>query len=163
MNITNDVSITIDEVAMQKIADGFKMITSNMPKLITLTPEQRQTLPKMGDKTIAFVNKAYEYAKQNPKIVPSYLNMEEFYKDVTAMNTFFQIVAPIQKLTEEIDDTMMLAGSEAYAAALAFYTALKAALAAGETGLKGVYEDMSVRFPGRGAKKTEQTTDNSGK
>jgi hypothetical protein len=131
------------------------MITANMPKLVSLTPEQRQTLPKMGDKTIAFVNKALGYARQNPKIVPAYLNMDEFAKDVDAVNKLFQVTTPIQKLSEEIDDTMMLAGSEAYAAALAFYTALKAAIAAGETGLKNVYDDMSARFPGRGLKKPD--------
>jgi len=89
--------------------------------------------------------------------------MVEFAKDVDAINKLFQVTAPMQKLVEEVDDTMMLAGSEAYAAALAFYTALKAAIEAGETGLKYVYDDMSVRFPGRGAKKTEQASGNNAK
>jgi hypothetical protein len=157
MNITNNVSITISAEAMQKIAEGFSTIVTNMPKLVTLTPEQRQTLPKMGDKTIAFVNKAIEYARQNPKIVPAYLNMEEFARDVDAVNKLFQVTTPIQKLAEEIDDTMMMAGCEAYAAALAFYTSLKAALTAGETGLKSAYEDMAARFPGRKVKKPEES------
>ena len=155
MSITNNVSIVIDDEALKNIQTGLDMINANLPKLITLTAEQRQTLPKMGDKTVAFVNKSLEYARQNPQVVPSYLNMEEFAKDVEAVNKLFQVSAPLQKIAEGLDDTALMAGSEAYAAALAFYTSLKAAITAGETGLKNVYGDLSARFPGRGAKKQE--------
>jgi hypothetical protein len=155
MSITNNVSIVISNEAIQKINEGLKMVTDNLPKLVTLTPAERQMLPKMGDKTLAFVTKSLEYAKQNSKIVPAYLNMDEFAKDVNAANQLFQIMAPLQKIAEELDDTSMLAGSEAYAEALAFYSSLKAAINAGETGLKNVYDDLSSRFPGRGAKKAE--------
>ena len=152
MNITNNVSIAINEEAMQKIAEGFSTIAANMPKLITLTPDQRHLIPKMGDKTLAFVNKALRYAKQNPMLVPEYLDINEFTKDVDVINKSFRITAPLQKLVEEIDDTMMLAGSEAYASSLAFYTSLKAAIEAGVTGLKHMHDDMSLHFPGRGVK-----------
>ena len=155
MSITNNVSIVIDDGAMQKINEGYRLITENLPKLYTLTADDRQALPKMGDKTVAFVNKSLEYARQNPSVVPSYLNMDEFAKDVEAVNKLFQVSAPLQKLAEGLDDTALMAGSEAYAAALAFYTSLKAAITAGETGLKNVYDDLSARFPGRGAKKQE--------
>lgn len=159
MGITNEISIVINDEAMNKIEEGFRLIWENIPKVITLTPEQRQTLPKMGDKTIAFVNKSLEYARQNPTIVPTYLNMNEFAKDVEAVNRIFKITGPLQKLSESLDDTAMLAGSEAYAAALAFYTSLKAAINAGEIGLKGIYEDLSARFPGRGKKpETQKST-----
>lgn len=154
MAITNEISITISDEALKNIQKGLDMIKANLPKLITLKPEQRQTLPKMGDKTVAFVKKAHEYARQNPKIVPSYLNLDEYAKDVDAVSKLFQVSAPLQKLVEELDDTTLLAGSEAYATALVFYTSLKGAIAAGETGLKNVYDDLSTRFPGRNFKKS---------
>ena len=156
MAITNEISIVINDEALKNIQTGLDMINANLPQLITLTNEQRQTLPKMGDKTVAFVKKALEYARQNPKIVPAYLNMEEYAKDVEAVNRLFLVAGPLQKLAEELDDTTLLAGSEAYAAALTFYTALKGAISAGETGLKNVYDDLSARFPGRNFKKTDK-------
>lgn len=152
MSITNNVSIVINDEAMQKITEGHRLISENLPKLFTLTPEERQTLPKMGDKTVAFVNKALGYARQNPQIVPAYLNMEEFAKDVEAVNKLFVVAAPLLKMAEEIDDTVLMAGSEAYAAALAFYTSLKAAIGAGESGLKYIYDDLSSRFNARSLK-----------
>ena len=137
---------------MKNIAEGYRLLSENLPKLITLTPGERQALPKMGDKTVAFVNKAYEYARQNPQIVPAYINMEEFAKDVNAVNRLFQVSAPLLKMAEQIDDTALMAGSEAYAASLAFYAALKGAIAAGESGLKNVYDDLSARFSPKPAK-----------
>jgi len=44
---------------------------------------------------------------------------------------------------------MLMPGSEAYTASLAFYSVLKTAIAAGEVGLKSVYDDLCARFPGR--------------
>lgn len=153
MGITNNVSIVINEEAKAKIKAALDTIYANLPLLVTLTNEQRQTLPKMGDKTVAFVNKSLEYARQNPDLVPKYLDMNEYAKDVEAINSLFQIASPLDKLMEELDDTMLLAGSEAYMASLAFYNALKGALNAGEKGLKNIYDDLSSRFPGRPAKK----------
>jgi hypothetical protein len=38
-------------------------------------------LSKMGDKTLAFVQKALEYAEANPTLVPAYLDIAEAKKD----------------------------------------------------------------------------------
>ena len=155
MSITNKVSIEINADALAAIKEAEKTIRANLPKLITLSPDERMMLPKMGDKTVSFVNKSLGYAKQNSKIVPQYLDMAEFAKDVTAVNNLFEVLAPLKKLTEELDDTILLAGSEAYVAALAFYNALKGAINAGEPGLKNVYDDLSSRFPGNTKKESK--------
>lgn len=152
MSPTNYVSFEISSEAMERIKEGINLITENLPKLVNLSPEQRQIIPKMGDKTLSFVKKALEYVEQNPDIVPKYFNIEEFKKDITVSDQLFQIIIPLQKLIESLEDTSMMAGSEAYTAALVFYSALKNAIAAGETGLKNIYEDLSARFPGRSYK-----------
>lgn len=46
-----------------------------------------------------------------------------------------------------LDDTMMLAGSEAYVAALAFYNAVKGVGRANVPGAALIYEDLRGRFP----------------
>lgn len=153
MGLTNNVSIELSKETVDNILKSISDIRNNLPKLITLSNEQRQLLPKMGNKTVAFVSKSFEYAQQNPQVVPKFLDVAEFKKDVDAVNNLFQILAPLQKLAEELDDTIMLAGSEAYASSRSFYSALKNALNSGETGLKNVYDDLSTRFPSRSAKK----------
>lgn len=149
MSITNEISFEINQEAMTNALGAIETLYENLPKLITLSNEQRINLPKMGDKTVSFVNKSLEYARQNPEIIPKYLDMIEYGKDVAGVNKLFQVISPLRKLVEELDDTMLLAGSEAYMASLVFYTALKGAISAGQTGLKNIYDDLSTRFPGR--------------
>lgn len=146
----NKVSITISEETIAGILKSIASIEQNLPFMINLTAEERQALPKLGDKSLSFVNKSFEYAKQNPKVVPSFLDLKEFEKDVLAVTQLKKILIPLKQLFEKVDDTNLQAGSEAYTAALIFYNAIKGAARAGEPGMKTVYDDLSVRFPGRG-------------
>jgi hypothetical protein len=145
----NKVSITVAATAIANINTALSTIEKNLPALINLTIDERKALPKMGDKTLAFVGKALDYAKQNPSLVPTFLNVAEFEKDVIAVNTLNSILKPMLQLTEKLDDTTLLAGSEAYTAALVFYTAIKAAEKAGVPGVKSINDDLQARFPGR--------------
>jgi hypothetical protein len=146
----NRVSITISTETIANITKAITSIGQNLSALINLSAEDRQALPKMGDKSMAFVNKTLEYARQNPKVVPSFLDLAEFEKDVAAVTDLKKILIPLQQLVEKLDDTTLQAGSEAYTAALVFYTAIKGAARAGEPGMKTVYDDLQARFPGRG-------------
>jgi len=146
----NKVSVTISEEASANIQQAITVILKNLPELINLKEDERQALPKMGDKTVSFVSKNLEYAKQNPRVVPAFLDMREFEKDAAAVNDLRKVLIPLQQLTEKLDDTVMQAGSEAYTAALIFYNALKGAAKAGEPGMKNIYDDLQARFPGRG-------------
>ena len=145
----NKVSITLAADAVTKINAAIATINSNLPALINLTAEERIALPKMGDKTLSFVTKALEYSKQNSAIVPQFLNMAEFEKDVNAVTQLNNLLRPLQQLTEKLEDTTLEAGSEAYSAALVFYTAVKSAAKAGVPGMKNINDDLQARFPGR--------------
>ena len=146
----NKVSVTISEEASANIQQAIAVIIDNLPVLINLKEEERQALPKMGDKTVAFVSKTLAYAMQNPRVVPAFLEMPEFEKDVNAVIDLRKVLIPLQQLVEELDDTTLQAGSEAYTAALVFYSAVKGAAKAGEPGMKTIYADLQARFPGRG-------------
>lgn len=50
-----------------------------------------------------------------------------------------------------LNDSLMLAGSEALQAALAFYAYLKIAARNKVPGAKSAYEELSEYFPGRGS------------
>jgi hypothetical protein len=145
----NRVSFSITIEVEQSILDAIAQIESDLPMLINLSAEDRHDLPKMGDKTLAFVTKSLEYAKQNPGVVPPFLNIPEFEKDVNAATSMSKILRPLKQLLERIDDTTMLTGSEAYSAALIFYGAVKGAAKADVGGMKTVYDDLQSRFPGR--------------
>jgi hypothetical protein len=152
------ISISISADAITAIGKDIADIKTKLPGLINLTQDDRHSLPKMGDKTLAFVNKALEYAGQNPNILPQYFDLTEFAADVQAVKDLTSALVPVQQLEEEIDDTLLLCGSEAYTAALVFYNAVKSAAKANVPGMKAIFDDMQARFPGRGKTATTTTT-----
>ena len=95
--------------------------------IISLTPAERKRTLKMGDKTLAFVQKALDYASQNPGLVPAYVDVSEANKDYALTHDLYIILQQMYTLTSAMEDAMLISGSEAYAAALIFYNAVKLA------------------------------------
>ncbi|WP_346857998.1 hypothetical protein [uncultured Draconibacterium sp.] len=128
------------------------LITVLEPKLMTLSVEERVELPKMGDKTVAFVEKATEYAQEYPNYIPDFIDVPETVSDFEAVKAIRTYFNQLQRLTAEMDDSMLIAGSEAYTSSLSIYKVLKNAAAMGQPGAKQAADDLSNRFP-RGKRK----------
>jgi hypothetical protein len=131
-----------------------------LPYITPLTPTQRQSLPKMGEKTFSFVEKAHEFALQNPNLCPPYLNIEAFNTDFADAHNLLTLNNTTQQLREATDDTAMTAGSEAYQASLIFYNSVKMAARQDVPGAKAVYEELRKRFPGTRHKSSETEAEN---
>ena len=117
------------------------------PYVLALTSEERHDMPKMGDKTLSFVAKAKDYAHHYPHLCPSYLDLAKFDTDMLDAVGLRTVHISAKQLSDNIDDTIMIAGSEAYQAALVFYNAVKAAAALDIPGAKEIYNDLKSRFP----------------
>jgi hypothetical protein len=117
------------------------------PYLLALTPEDRKGMLKMGEKTIGFVEKAFDFAKQNPELVPPYLKISEFETDFADAHGLWTLHNMITQLEEGISGTEMAAGSEAYQASLIFYHSVKMAASQNIPGANAVYEELRKRFP----------------
>ncbi len=143
------IDFTQDEVAAYQAA--IKILeTGLIPKLVKISTADRHELPKMGDKTISFVMKSLQYAGKHADLVPSYINQAEWQKDFAAVQELRSLLVPLQKLTDMMQDTAILAGSEAYSASLSFYHAVKNATKMNIPGAAEAYQDMKSRFPGAG-------------
>jgi hypothetical protein len=151
----NKISFQLSEEEKTQIKqhiDGISAILD--PKLHSLLPDEKRDLPKMGDKTVAFVEKALDYGEQYPIFIPNFINVPEAIIDFEAVRLLRNIYTPLNRLTNEIDDTMTLAGSEAYSSALSIYKILKNAATMGQPGAKEAAAELKNRFP-RARKKTE--------
>ena len=140
-----EVPTSVLAEAKSKIKEVIDMLA---PYTLTITPSERHELPKMGEKTLSFVSKSYELALQNPKLCPSYLDMDEFSIDFNDSQNFRPLMNLAQQLEGAIDDTRMVAGSEAFQAALIFYNAVKQAASKDVPGAKEVYAELKKRYPG---------------
>jgi hypothetical protein len=127
-----------------------------LPYVTPLTPSERHTMPKMGEKTLSFVEKAHAFAVQNPTLCPPYLDMTAFDADFGDAHNLWTLLVSTQQLHENVDDTEMVAGSEAFRSSLVFYNSVKMAARQDVPGAKAVYEELKKRFPG-GKRRTGET------
>jgi hypothetical protein len=129
------------------------VIQALAPYAVALTPQERQALFKMGDKSLAFVEKAHDYALDNPALFPGYLDMAAFNADFSDAHGLWNVLTLVKQLEEAIEDTVTAAGSEAFHAALAFYHNAQAAAKDDIPGAKAIVEDLKARFPGPGKRR----------
>ncbi|GHN01136.1 hypothetical protein WSM22_26250 [Cytophagales bacterium WSM2-2] len=150
----NRVSIQIPSGELQQVLDAITTINTVLaPYLVALAPEERKHLPKMSDGTMPFVQKSLDFAKTNAQFVPAYLDISELEIDMDATEALLQVQRPLNQLVQTLDDTVLLCGSEAYVAALAFYNNVKQAARMKVPGAEVVSNDLAVRFFGQGKKK----------
>ena len=131
-----------------------------LPYVTPLTPDERRVMLKMGEKTLSFVEKAHDFAMQNPGLCPPYLDMAAFDIDFTDAHNLTTLNNITLQLHEFSDDTAMVAGSEAYQASLVFYNSVKVAAMQGVPGAKAVYEELRKRFPRGKYKRSGTETEN---
>ncbi|NLT51017.1 MAG: hypothetical protein GXX85_08895 [Ignavibacteria bacterium] len=154
MALQNDVSIQISESEMIEIQNAVKTLeTKLLPLLITLSPQDRRNIVKMGDGRLPFVRKTLNYVESNPEFAPKYLDLAELKKDTELVNQLLPVFHSVQKISDGLDDTLMAAGSEAYVASLSYYNGIKQAVKDNIQSAKTIFADL---------KQTFERTNNSG-
>ena len=91
--------------AQTKIDEAIALLA---PYTLSLPPGERRDILKMGEKSLSFVEKAHEYAKQNPNFCPPYLNITEFDTDFGDAHGLWTLCNSALQFYEGIDDTAML-------------------------------------------------------
>ena len=140
----NRVSAALSEADQQAVLAAIETIRQKLPFLIDLTPEQRRSLPKMGDKSRAFVGKALAIAQHNSNFLPRSFSVEEMERDVGLIESLQPIMVSLTRLFEQLEDSFTEVGSEAYSAALVVYQSARTA-GEGES-LETLLDDMAQRF-----------------
>lgn len=134
-------TIIVDAVAALKTAlDGI---------IINLTKEERQSLPKIADKTLAFDEKCKAYMASRPELVPGFIDMPELAKDRKLIDDLLPCLRELAPICEGLEDTVSLAYTDVYVADLAFNASVKQAAKRGVPGTDTIYDDLKERFPGR--------------
>jgi len=153
----NNVSISISTQDQADITAAISTLQAKLvPFLKALTDDERRMVLKMGDKSIAFVQKASAYADQYTDQLPGFLQLPELKKDVetvTVLNEYCQELSLINRMME---DTIMLAGSEALEASLVVYTSIKIAAKNNVGGAQEAFNDMKVRYSAQGRRKSQK-------
>lgn len=147
MSTPNQFNADIPQEVIDSVTEKLKQCQEALtPYLLGLTAKERQTLFKMGNKTVATVQKVDSYLKSNPEFAPAYMDQQEFQKDIKAVNQLEEISNLSLQLSTDINDTRMLAGSEALMASMLYYGQIKEAYSKGIAKARPIYEDLQERF-----------------
>ncbi|XOV93715.1 MAG: hypothetical protein ACFHWX_03190 [Bacteroidota bacterium] len=152
----NRIHQVIPKQDIAAINDAIKVLEDKLsPHLKTLTTDDRRKLPKMGASNQPFVRKTLEYTKSDGQFLPVYVDQEQLEVDVNSvevMNTFYR---PLNQIISALNDSLLLAGSEALQASLGYYQSVKQAAKMNVPEAKVIYEDLSKRFEGRGKRNSQ--------
>lgn len=120
--------------------------------LLGLTTDERIALPKINVANKAFTEDAINAISNNATMLPGYLNVANMQTDLQLFTQLDELTGLVRQLLEKLEDTQILAGSEAYVAALTGYRLFSAAAEAGIAGSDAIYDSLKARFivPGNG-------------
>ncbi len=148
---------SIPQEALTEALNKLNEVSSILsPYLLTVSKDEKKGLAKMGDKSLAFVTEAYEYSKQFPNLRPAFSSQEDFNIDVADATGLLPVASLLEKILSQVDDTALIAGSEALNHALMFYNNTKLAAKNGIAGAQEITDTLGARFARR-KRKTEVT------
>jgi hypothetical protein len=142
----NKISVELTQENEDNVLQTLQGVSDMLPFLQELTREERIEIPKLGRRRVDFMERGLRYAKTNPRIVPGYLDVAEFEKDVTLRNQLYRILDQTHKLAKKLKDSIMVVESEAYDAARTFYMYAKGAAQKGEEGAEAIARDLYFHY-----------------
>lgn len=154
--MNNKIDAALTAANRDAVLNHIAQIRTALPFLLDLSPEDRQALPKMGDKSRAFVAQALQLAEQDDSYLPRSFDVAEMKRDVALADALYPIYTALKQLMELVDDTYIQVGSEAYTAGLIVYQyAKRNGAGGGGTGLDDLLDALGQRF----ARKLKDTPD----
>jgi hypothetical protein len=140
-----NIDASVSAADLQAIKDAFATIKQKLPFLVNLTNDERKTIVKTGSDSLTFVTKALSGAQANPNIFPGSFDRAAFQRDVDLFAVLTELTTLSNQVSEQIDDTRMAVGGEAFRQATQTYDYVKTA-AKTEPGLKGLADELGERF-----------------
>ena len=150
----NNISLTLTPADLADLADvdtALTQLEQKFESLISLEPEQRQKLAKMGDKSEAFCRQVITLLVQNPAVVPPSLDVAEAQSDLANLDALRPRIMRLSKLLRKAEDSETALGSDVMSAATTGYGLLQ--IAGKGQGLEELLKEVSVRWQKKRAAK----------
>ena len=122
---THHVSGSLSPETKVTVLQLLDEIKTNLPFTIDLTIEERKRLPKMGDSSWAFIDRAHNLAIRNPDFLPRSFNVEDMTQVIEIYREMHAIMQAAKQLYERLEDTYKAVGADAFSDALAVYSYAK--------------------------------------
>jgi hypothetical protein len=150
----NRISLVISPEDLQTIHGSLQTARSTLePHMVSLLPEERREMVKMGPRTSEFVTVTMEYMRAMPQYLPGFVDIDEFQRDLDAVQLLRSLLREVDAIRDMLSDSLKLSGGEAYGAGLACYAALKTAAKHGVPEAVVAANDLAERMPTRNSTK----------
>jgi len=150
-NLTNNrLNITATPAQITAIKGALQTILTNLPFLIGLTTEERVVLPAIDINNKVFTEDAIMAGVNNTAMLPAFISVPNMQTDMTLFSQLDEIIILMKQLLEKLEDTQLLAGSEAYTSALVLYKLFGSAADAGIPGADAIVSQLRARFTSQG-------------
>jgi len=141
------VSYVFSDEQLEAINQAIKTINDTIAQTrVSITPNSRLRLVKMGDRSHPFTEHALKHATRNPEFMPNYSTLEEFQTDWNLTMQLKEIKNAVNLLNRDVEDTYMAAGADSYAHAREYYNTTQRAAKNNVPGAQTIYEDLKPRF-----------------
>ena len=104
----------LNEAQRESVAAALNSIRSSLGFLVGLRPSDKQRLLKMGNKNRAFVEDAIKAGVSNPSMLPRSIEPETLQDKLTLFGQLREVQSDLQQVTELINNTVTVMGSELY-------------------------------------------------
>ena len=102
--------------------------------LVSLSNEELSSLPKVSMKNIDFIHEVLDFVDTYPDLIPPHIDVQEIRKDLYLIESISKILKPMKQLVKKLEDSALVAGSEAYIPSLAIYNSVKAGTSRSRSG-----------------------------
>ena len=140
----NLVSLALTDAEFQAVEQALTTLETTLAGLVSLTPAQRVSLTKMGQKSEMFCRQTLGVIAMNPSLFPPSMGMEAGLNDLRVLDRMRPFFRRLTRLTERSGDTEFALGSDVMHTALQGYAQLK--LTGKNQGLEGLRKWLSARF-----------------
>ncbi len=153
----NRINLTATAAQITAVKTALQTINTNLPFLIGLTKKERDELPSMDVNNKVFTEDALNGVVNNPGFAPNFINITSMQNDLTLFNQLEELLLITSQLCEKIEDTRLLAGSEAYDAARYIYRNVQSQADAGIPGADTLANKLAERYADQGKPKNSPT------
>ncbi|HEY9166153.1 MAG TPA: hypothetical protein VIS48_08345 [Candidatus Kryptonia bacterium] len=116
-------ALTSEQQAAAKAA--LVQLKASIPALVTLSPQEKQALVKVGNAYEPFLDLANGVTTAHPEIMSGVFNLQEFNKDYQLQKDLSPILSDLLELTEAVSDTFFAARSDAMSESLDVYASVQ--------------------------------------
>jgi hypothetical protein len=146
-NLTNNrIDTVMTPAQVTDVKNAITAINTAINFSVSLTTDERASLPKISVANKSFTEDAINAIANNASLFPAYLDVKLMQNDLELYRQLDELSTMLRQTLERIEDTRILAGSEAYVAALTVYKIVGAATKAGIEGSETIYEQLRERF-----------------